>query len=386
MLKNKPLIILGCCLILQACNPVNDYMLGKDNTPVPTALQPLKATSHWVQHWSVPAGKGYKSRSYLKLQPVVVGSIVYTADPSGMVQAANKITGKQEWARQLKHPLLSGPTVKAGYIAIGTNAASVVLLNQVDGKTRWTVRVSGDVLAKPIITKDKVIVKTVDGNVYALSLSTGEKLWASLHGAPSLILNASSSPVIAGELVVVGFSDGKLDALDLATGRVMWQRSIAYASGSSDVERLVDIDADPIVRGDLVYLASYQGYIGALSLTTGEFVWRKPASVYKNITVSANTLYVTDSDDVVWAIDAHQGHVRWKQEALKARGLTEPVLMGNQLIVGDKLGFLHGLSTENGAFVSRTQLSAAIDISPVVSDHSVYVLLANGTLNRISTS
>ena len=152
------------------------------------------------------------------------------------------------------------------------------------------------------------------------------------------------------------------------------------------MERLVDIDADPIVRGDVVYLASYQGYIGALSLTTGQFIWRKPASVYKNLAIDATTLYATDSDDVLWAFDRQNGQVKWKQLALKARGLTEPTLLGKRLVVGDRTGYLHVLSTQNGALISRRELSGPIDISPAVAGDSVFVMTANGQLSRFSVS
>ena len=206
------------------------------------------------------------------------------------------------------------------------------------------------------------------------------------HGSPSLILKASSSPIIMDKLALVGFSDGKLDAIDMMFGHVLWQRSIAYASGSSDVERLVDIDADPIVRGNVVYLASYQGYVGALSLENGQFLWNKPASTFQNMAIDDSTLYMTDSDDIVWAYDRQTGLVKWKQVSLKARGLSEPVLMGNRLVVGDRTGYLHLMSTQNGELIARTQLSGAIDIAPAVSGNSVYVMTANGKLNCLSVS
>ena len=150
------------------------------------------------------------------------------------------------------------------------------------------------------------------------------------------------------------------------------------------MERLVDIDADPIVRGNTVYLASYQGYIGALSLENGQFIWNKPASTFQNMAIDDNTLYMTDSNDIVWAFDRQTGFVKWKQISLKARGLTEPVLMGNRLVVGDKTGLVHLLSTQNGELIARTQLSGAIDIAPAVSGNRVYVMTANGKLNCLS--
>jgi len=383
---NRKLITLGLLLVLQACSHIDDYLLGKDNTPKPSPLQELKPKIKLVEDWSVAVSRASKASTYLKLKPVIRGDNVYTANASGTVQAVNKNTGQIVWSKQLSQGVVSGPTVAEGYVAVGTSRSSVILLRQSDGTEVQQLKVSGDALSKPSITNHKVIVKTIDGIVYAFDLKTGEKLWVSEHGSPSLILKASSSPVIMGQLAIIGFSDGKLDAIETQTGQVVWQRSIAYASGSSDVERLVDIDADPIVRGDIAYLASYQGYVGALSLSSGQFIWTKPASVYKNLALDANTLYVTDSDDVVWAIDKQSGQVKWKQVSLKARGLSEPTLMGHRLIVGDRMGYLHVLATHNGELISRARLSGSIDIAPAVAGNHIYVLTANGKLNRLSVS
>ena len=383
---NKRLVVLGLCILLQGCTQVDNYVLGKDNTPKPTPLVPIVSKANWVEKWSVPIGKANKSRSYLKLRPVIRGNVVYTADASGMVQAIDKQKGQVLWSKQIDSGIASGPTLAEGHIAVGTNTSKVVLLKQTDGQEAWHAQVSSDILSKPVIADNHVIVKTVDGNVYAFNAKTGEKIWVVDHGSPSLILKASSSPVVMDKMILVGFSDGKLDAIDMNFGHVMWQRSIAYASGSSDVERLVDIDADPIVRGNVVYLASYQGYVGALSLENGQFIWNKPASTFQNMAIDATTLYMTDSDDVVWAFDRQSGLVKWKQVSLKARGLSEPVLMGNRLVVGDRTGYLHLMSTQNGEFVARTQLSGAIDIAPAVSGHRVYVMTANGKLNCLSVS
>lgn len=383
---NKKSLIIGLCLLMQACTQVDDYLLGKDNTPVPKSLTEIKPTTHLAVKWSLPVGKSNKAGAYLKMKPAIRNNIVYIADTSGLVQAVDKHHGKVLWSTPVGHSIVSGPKVADGYIVVGTNAATLVVLKQSDGHQVWQAKLSEDSLSNALITNHKVIAKTIDGNLYAFDLTTGEKLWVADHGAPHLILKASSSPVVMDKLALVGFSDGKLDAVDINSGHVVWQRSIAFASGSSDVERLVDIDADPIIQGSVVYLASYQGYVGALSLTDGQFVWNKPASIYKNMAIDDKTLYITDSKDILWAIDKQNGQVKWKQTAFKARGLTEPVLMGNRLIVGDKLGYLHAVSAQQGEIIGRIQLSASIDFSPVVSGHDVYVMTTNGKLNCVAVS
>ncbi|WP_028388780.1 outer membrane protein assembly factor BamB [Legionella fairfieldensis] len=387
MLHNKKLLFLVLCLLLQACSKVDDYLLGQDNTPAPTALTPLKAKAKLVEKWSLPIGRSQKTGANFKLKPEIIGNIVYTADASGLVQAVDKNKGQLLWSKKLTTGIISGPTVAAGVLALGTDASTIVVLKQTDGTELWQQKVSSEVLSKPVIAANKLIAKTIDGNLYAFSLANGEKLWLSDHGAPSLILKASSSPVVVdNKLALVGYSDGKMDAVDVATGRLIWQRSIAYASGSSDVERLVDIDADPIIRGNIAYLASYQGYVGALSLDNGQFLWRKPASVYKNMAIDSKTIYLTDSEDIIWAINRQNGQVSWKQVALKARGLTEPVLMGDRLVVGDKTGLLHIIATQNGDLLSRTEVGGAVTTAPSVAGNNIYVMSTNGKLSRFSVS
>lgn len=384
-MKSK-LFILALCASLQGCSKIDDYMLGKDNTPKPKALVDIQDKVKIAPSWTVAVGKSSKNKEYLRLKPVIRAGVIYTADASGLVHAVNKRDGQIKWTTQLAHGLVSGPTIANGYIAVATSNSSLILLNQANGKKVWQNKVSGEILSPPAMAHKKVIAKTIDGKVYAFHVADGKQLWTAEHGSPNLVLKASSSPVVVGKLVLIGFSDGKMDAYDIDSGRLVWQRSIAFASGASDVERLVDIDADPVVEGDVAYLASYQGYIGALSLTNGQFIWRKPGSVYKNMLSRADTLYISDTHDVLWSINKQDGRVNWKQKMLKARGLTEPALVGKDLVVGDKTGYLHFVDPQTGELLGRYKMSSGVSISPSVSGKTLYVSTDNGMLNQLSVS
>lgn len=372
-------------LNLSGCTQVDDYMLGKDNTPKPKALKPISSKQSFKQEWTTTVGKKQELSAYLKLKPSVQGNIIYIAEPNGTVEALDKNNGKIVWSRKLQDKIVSGPTLGRDYIALGTKNSKIIVLHQKNGTEAWQASITSAALSKPIIVNDKLIAKTIDGNLYAFKLASGEKLWMQEHGAPGLVLQASSSPVVMNDkFLLVGYSDGKLDAVDLQTGQLLWQRSVVYANGISEVEKLVDIDTDPIVQGNTVLLGSYQGYLGAFSLETGQFIWRKPASIYKNMAVRGDTLYLTDSHDVVWAIAKQTGLVKWKQEGLKARGLTEPVLIGNKLLVGDKTGMLHLLALKNGEFITHTSVQSPVTIAPKVVGNKAYVLTANGNLTSYS--
>ena len=53
---------------------------------------------------------------------MIRSNVIYTADASGLVQAISKSNGKVKWSTQLKHGIVSGPTVADGLIAVGTNS------------------------------------------------------------------------------------------------------------------------------------------------------------------------------------------------------------------------------------------------------------------------
>lgn len=381
------IIFLMCFLMfLQACGQVDNYVLGKENTPKPKDLQEIKQKVSMTNKWAMQLANKSKNHNYMKLKPVIDGNTIYMASEKGIVQAVNRNTGTPLWNVNVKTSIISGPTVANGAVVVGTNVATIVTLDKNTGQKLWTAHLSQDTLSKSVILNDKVIVKTIDGNLYAFAKKDGKQLWVSEHGAPSLILKASSSPVVVGNIVLVGFSDGKLDAIDVDDGRLIWQRSIAYATGSSDVEKLIDIDADPIVKNNVVYVASYQGYIGGISLETGQFVWTKAGSVYKNMAMDGKTLYIVDEKDILWALDDASGRVKWKQTALKYHGLTEPVLMGNKLIVADKSGYLHALAVNSGELLGRTKLSGSVNISPVVSGNFAYTIANDGVVSATKIS
>lgn len=357
-------------------------MLGKDNSPSPQPLKPLQGAHHLIEKWSVPSPtaktKGY---TFLKLKPVIINKTVYIAHASGLVEAVNSIDGKLLWNKRLPVGLMSGPSIKDGYLIVTSDASTVIALNAANGQELWQTNVSGDVLAKPLITHNKAIIKTVDGHVYGLQLKTGHPEWVLDHGAPNLILKASSAPAIVNDTLLIGYSDGKLEAVNVQDGQVLWQKSITYAVGASDVERLIDIDADPIVQGNIIYLANYQGFIGAVSMQTGDFIWKKPASTFTNIIIKNNTIYMTDAENTIWSINKQDGRVNWKQTQLQYRGVTEPVLLNNSLVVGDKTGLLHVLSTQSGEFIARLEVGAPISMAPETANDQIYVMADNGYLS-----
>jgi outer membrane protein assembly factor BamB len=371
-------------ICLTGCTYIDDYVFGKDNAPQAKPLPEIKHKKQVDIDWSIDIGSFPKGTAVPDLQPIYHADKIYVATSAGTVMSVNKLTGKTLWRNKLDTPLVAGPVVYSDHVAVNTDHSSISILEKSSGKVVKEVKIASDSIAKPLLIADTMYVKTINGVLYSINIETGKKNWTYNHGSPEIILKASSSPVKYMNHVVVGFSDGELIAFDESNGHVIWQRHIAFPKGASDIERLVDIDTNPIIDGSNMYIATYQGEIGSYSIENSEFNWHRQASTYHDLAVDGDILVMVDSDDVVWAFHKNSGSVLWKQKGLKARGLTAPVIWKHHIIVGDKMGVLHAISLKTGEFIGQLTMPGSIISAPVVEGDACWVLTTNGQLHRLS--
>jgi outer membrane protein assembly factor BamB len=94
-----------------------------------------------------------------------------------------------------------------------------------------------------------------------------------------------------------------------------------------------------------------------------------------------DSVYVTDDEDNVWAVEDGSGNGLWRQTRLLRRAATAPVIVGENVIVGDYEGYVHWLSRKDGHFVARLQVAdSAIQSKPIVKDNIVYITASGGKL------
>lgn len=382
-MKRLPLLILLGGL-LSGCSTLSswfDGMLGgEDNTEPPTPLADLESSVTFVRHWSTDVGVG-NDRQFINLQPAVSGEQIYAADRKGRVVKLEADTGKRLWSVDTKASLAAGPGVGEGLVVVGSSDGYVIALDTGSGAERWRAEVSSEVLAVPRIDLDKVIVQTADGTIAALAGNDGRQLWINDRTVPVLTLRGTGSPAAALGLVVAGFSTGKLVAYSADKGFPVWEKSVAIPQGRSELERIVDIDGNPVIIGNAVYVTTYQGRVAMLELGTGEITWERDMSSSAGLGVDFSQVYVTDDKSHVWALSRSTGASAWKFEGLAWRGLTAPVPIGDYVAVADALGYVHLLSRYDGHVVGRIEVDDdGIRARPLAVGDTLYVYGNSGKL------
>ncbi|TRW92683.1 outer membrane protein assembly factor BamB [Candidatus Methylobacter oryzae] len=381
-------LLTGCAAVDtvgESISGIKDYFLGgEDNADPPSLLVEYAPEVKLEVVWKESVGVGADQQS-LRLVPVIGSGKIIAADREGLVQARSPTTGNLVWETETDVHFSGGPGLGSGTVILGSSNADVLALDIETGAVLWKTAVSSEVLSVPVIANGIVIVRTTDGAVVALDEKTGGKRWNYERTVPALSLRGTGSPLIDEGKVIGGYDNGKLMALRLNDGKYVWETSIAIPKGRSEIERLVDLDVDPIVINGVIYIASYQGGVAAISESDGDILWRNEnISSHSGLSNDYRYLYLTNSESHVMQLDQRSGAGLWRQKDLHQRRLTAPAVYENYAVVGDLEGYVHWLSNTDGRQMGRVQITdAAIDAKPIVADNTVYVYAKDGTLAAI---
>lgn len=383
-------------LFLNGCSIFDDEEDEEDVeiiAPLPVIQKQFEPKVLWQQS----VGKGV-SHYYSRLSPAVHKGIVYAASRDGQVSAFELESGKRVWNTNLGESnslwsfeaaksarLAGGVTVAYGNVFIGTENGEMFSLDGKTGELRWKVQVKGEVIAPATYGEGLLFVNTAAGYLVALHPDTGEQRWSVEQEIAPLTLRGTSTPIYSGGGVLVGTATGKMMVVIAAQGVTAWEQPIANSKGATDLERLIDSDSKPIIIGGNIYTIAFNGNLVAMEMRSGRVVWKREYSSFSNLTHKNDTLFVTDTQGHVYAIDAQSGIERWSQTALFNRSVTAPAVVDDFVLVGDFEGYVHILSQESGEFVSRIELdSSGVFAAPSSASNTVIVYTRDGEVSALT--
>jgi outer membrane protein assembly factor BamB len=392
---NKNLLVV--CLFttgLMACSSTEDEIDKTEPVELTEINQQFSPKVIWED-----SGNGVDDY-FSRLKPAVAYGKVYSASREGSVYAHDRESGKEIWHVDLrddnkdggffaskKSALLSGgPVAGINKVFVGSENGKIFALEAETGALSWQATVKGEVISAPALDSGSLVVNTVSGIVKSFNASNGEEQWKIEQDVPSLTLRGVSSPAIAAGGVVVGSPNGSVTVYILETGQEGWSVDVGEATGSTELERVIDIDSKPIIYGDKVYAISARGNLMAIDLRSGRVLWKRQYSSHRQMTVSGNSIFLTNISGHVYAVDRNDGIERWSQLALTNRNVTGPVVSNKHVVVGDFEGYLHWLDLDTGEIVARHEVDGSgIYSTPTVSQNILFVQSRDGDLQAIKT-
>ncbi|WP_407332366.1 outer membrane protein assembly factor BamB [Enterovibrio sp. 27052020O] len=362
---------------------------GEEDSIVMAPVPVVESTFTPKALWSSQVGDGV-GRYFSNLTPVYEYGKVYAADRNGEVKAIDGETGKTLWMVNLgeERPALISGGVTASYskLYLGTETGDLIALDEETGDLVWRINAGGEILSKPLADESLIVVNTSRGELAAFDAETGEERWRISTDVPNLTLRGDSSPVAISGGVFWGMANGRLGAAFIENGNIIWQQTVASPKGATEIDRLVDVDATPVISGSLLYAVGYNGQLVAIDLRSGRPAWKRTYSTTTDFLVVGSYLFlVTDKDHVV-AVDARSGTELWQNRDLEYRQLTAPAAISGYVVLGDAEGYLHWLDPATGEFVAQQQLDdSGFAVAPVKADDAYIVITRDGRISKKQT-
>jgi outer membrane protein assembly factor BamB len=344
----------------------------------PAALTDFQAEKKLHKAWSYSIGDG-QGEAYHRIAPVIDGGDIFIASSDGKIAALDKHNGDKRWKKSLDLRISGGVGVYGTFLFVGTSDGEVVALDRLTGDIIWRAEVNGEVLSAPQSNGDVVIAQTYSGEVHAFTFADGKPMWSYASQVPRLTLRGTSTPRIISDMVMIGFANGRVSAFDLENGAMRWEQRISVPQGSTEIERLVDVDGRLLVMedGQTVVATGYQGQVMGIDINSGRGLWVKDTSSYVGATTALGNVYIVGSDGSISALDGNGQDARWTQTVLARRELTEPVAFSGAIGVGDFEGYLHMLAQVDGHLMARTRVDSDGLRAPMIADGKLLYVYGN---------
>ncbi|MEF1282715.1 outer membrane protein assembly factor BamB [Vibrio sp. M250220] len=367
--------------VLAGCASEEDTIIM---APVPQVDSEFTPKSEWSN--SVSGGVG---QYYSKLTPEYAYDKVFVAGRDGVVKALDPESGKTLWEANVEADvsarLSGGITAAYSQIFVGSENGRLFAFNEETGELNWQADVDGEVLAAPATDSNLVIVHTNKGILQALDQVTGEVKWTISTEVPSLTLRGNSAPVTASGGVFWGTANGRLAAAIVERGQLIWQQPIGMPQGATEIDRLVDVDASPLILGSTLYIVGYNGQLTAIDLRSGKAAWKRNYSSSTDLVSDGSRLFVVTDQDHIVAVDARSGTELWSNEQLEHRLVTAPVMINQYVVVGDSEGYLYWIDRSSGEFVSMQQVnSSGFAVAPIAVPGGYVAVTRNGDVKKLT--
>ncbi|MBS1154681.1 MAG: bamB [Proteobacteria bacterium] len=355
MNASRSLIAASVVVLLAGCGTTS-------NVPKPSPLPAVQSKAAVQVSWRQSLGSVLDAR----LQPAVRADAIAALSGEKRLVLLDAQTGNERWQVALPSPAAGGVGLGDDLVVVGTLKGDILAYGR-EAKQRWTARASSEVIAPPVIAGTLVLVRGGDGRLTAYAATDGTVKWVYSRQQPALQLRSFAAPVVVDDVVYYGQAGGRLAALSLKDGRVLWEAQVAQPRGVSEIERIADVVAAPVVQGNLVCAVAYQGRVACFNVQNGSLAWSREASSWSGLTMDAKAVYVTDDKGQLLAYERNSGRNLWRQGGLAARVVSGPAVIGRTLVVGDYQGYAHFIDAEDGSFVAQQSTDGgAVVVTPQV--------------------
>jgi outer membrane protein assembly factor BamB len=207
----------------------------------------------------------------------------------------------------------------------------------------------------PVVQGDRIYVASFHAGVFALRKDDGRPIWPSSGSNASKIQgDIPGGVVLAGDNLYFGTTEGHIYG---------WKQSDGTPAAGWEKPKDVDggVWATPVVRGDMLFVATMNGQVHAFSLVDGSEKWTFSASgaIAELTAINDEFLFVPSINRHAYLVRIADGSIASDFKAADWIW-TAPVVDGTQLFFGDFGGQVWALDITTGEFKPVWQAPASV--------------------------
>ena len=324
--------------------------------------------------------------------PSVLGENVIIPSRNGVVTIMKLATGQIVERIDLGLRSLSQIGVEAdkdAYNFAFVSADGRLIFFNSKNKVLWSTQLNGIVRMAPKMGDLGVIVRQEDNKVLAYDKVGGRLLWSVSKRTMPLILHAQSDMRFSGDEgtglttnkknLAVNLAGGELIFLNSKTGSVLWETRLAFPKGQNEVERIVDLLGTPFLDNQEICTSVYQTKLACVDKGTGDVEWEYPEKILSPGFFKFPFVATVGLKDEVKLVNREDNVEVWRNEELRYRDLSKPIIWDDSVWIIDTFGILHGLSLLDGNTIGRYDLNRKSDIvSFIVTRFGLLITDAGG--------
>lgn len=294
----------------------------------------------WVRDTTATTNMAF--RKINRMQPLAFQNLIISANSIDGVIALDKDSGQEIWRTSIVNGVEASGSLINDRLFVGGNDGQFYAINAKTGAVLWTFPTRIETLSEPLLEEGVLYFITGNNTLYALDAATGKQIW--LYSRPdtsSLSIRGGSKPAYRQGTIYVGFSDGSVVALLAKTGIVKWEKQL------NKNKKFRDVDSNPIVENDYLYLIGFDDAIYCLRAATGEQVWRSEKGGYGSPLIVGDRLFYATSTNEFAALNKATGEKIWSY-SLREGIATSPVLYKGLVVFGESQGSLIFLDANKG--------------------------------------
>lgn len=194
-------------------------------------------------------------------------------------------------------------------------------------------------------------------------------------------LNHKMAPLIFGEYIIQGNAVDGIRAYKKDSGAPVWSR---FFDGG--------VEAGAALSGTTLLFGANDGFFYALDAYTGRTKWSFPikSEGLGVPTVDGSTVYFVAGNNIVYAVNIESGEQLWfysqmESASMTVRGVSQPTVVGDSVIVGFSDGSLYSLVKTTGTIQWERKLGGDdrfkdVDAKPLLHGGNIYVPAYDGQL------